>query len=263
MTATVFGNQLREWRQLRGISQLDLAARAEVSQRHISFLETGRSRPSREMVVHLGQVLEVPLREQNLLLTAAGLAPAYRDTSLDNLEGVSRVLDFMLEAHEPNLAIVVDRQWNLVKANRVATAFTARLFPEPPSWITPPVNIMRLSLHPEGTRRHMTGWETTAAALLRRLERDAASHPHDRGLQELLVEVHGYSGISDLPRAPAAGAGDLLVPTTYVIDGEEISMFTTIAIIGDAHDLTLAELRLETFWPMDPVSAQRWSRIFG
>jgi len=264
MSRTTFGAQLRQWRRAQGFSQLDLAARAEVSQRHVSFLETGRSRPSREMVIHLGQVLDVPPREQNLLLLAAGHAPAFTETPLDELEQIAGVLDFILEAHEPNIAIVVDRQWNLIRANRAATVFISTLFPAPPSWAVPPLNLMRLNFHPDGTRRHMVGWESTAAALLRRLERDVASHPHDRSLRDLLDEVRSYPRVDALPRpGPDPGAGDLLVPATYVIDGEEVSLFTTIAIIGDAHDLTLAELRLETFWPVDPSSAERWKRLIA
>jgi len=263
MSRTTFGAQLREWRLALGFSQLELAARADVSQRHVSFLETGRSRPSREMVIHLGHVLDVPPREQNLLLLAAGHAPAFNETPLDELEHIAGVLDHILESHEPNIAIVVDRQWNLIRANRAATVFTSTLFPEPPTWAAPPLNLMRLNFHPDGMRRHMVGWESAAAALLRRLERDVASHPHDRSLRDLLEEVRSYPSVDTLPRQiPKAGAGDLLVPATYMIDGDEVSLFTTIAIIGDAHDLALAELRLETFWPADPLSAERWKRLF-
>lgn len=253
---------LRDWRHDRGLSQLELAARAEVSQRHVSFIETGRSRPSREMVIHLGLVLDVPPREQNLLLLAADHAPAFHETLLDDLEHIAGVLDFILKAHEPNIAIVVDRGWNLVRTNRAATRFTSILFPEPPSWAAPRLNVMRLNFHPEGLRRHMVDWERTAAALLRRLERDVASHPHDPSLGALLDEVRTYPQVETLPRqVPGTQAGDLLVPVTYAIQGEEVSLFTTIAIIGDAHDLTLAELRIETFWPMDESSERTWTAL--
>lgn len=262
MVSSTFGTQLRDWRRSRGLSQLDLAADADVSQRHISFLETGRSRPSREMVIHLGQALDVPPREQNLLLLAAGHSPAFTETPLEELEGISDALDFMLEAHEPSMAIVIDRRWNLVRANRPATALTAILFPEPPGWAAPTLNVMRLNFHPDGLRRHMVGWESTAATLLRRLERDVASHPHDRDLRDLLEEIRGYPMVSSLPRhAGPSSADDLVVPTTLLIGGDPISLFTTISIIGDAHDLTLSELRLETFWPVDRISATRWKRL--
>jgi transcriptional regulator with XRE-family HTH domain len=253
---------LRDWRRARGISQLELAVRADVSQRHISFLETGRSRPSPEMVIHLGEVLTVPPREQNLLLTAAGHAPVFTETPLAELDHIGGVLDFILEAHEPNMAIVVDRRWDLVRANSAAMTFTSKLFPTPPNWLEPPLNVMRLNFHPDGLRRHMVDWELTAAALLSRLERDVAQHPHDRALGELLQEVRGYAEVGRLPTRSAGGrTTDLLVPLTLLIDGEETSLFTTIATIGDAHDLTLDELRIETFWPLDSASAERWKRL--
>jgi len=235
--------------------------RSDVSQRHISFIETGRSRPSKEMVLHLAQTLDVSPREQNLLLLAAGHAPAYAETPLDQLEQVSGAIDFMLQAHEPNIAIVVDRHWNIMRSNRTAMAFTSLLFPEPPSWITQPLNLMRLSFHPDGIRRHLVDWESTAAALLRRLERDAASHPSDGGLAQLVDEIRSYPGVDRLSNVEQGPGDDLLVPATYAINGDEVSLFTTIARIGDAHDLTLAELRLETFWPADSDSAQSWARI--
>lgn len=263
VSRTDFGALLRDWRHASGLSQLELASRAEVSQRHVSFLETGRSRPSREMVIHLGLVLDVSPREQNLLLLAADHAPEFTETPLEDLEHIAGVLDFILEAHEPNVAIVVDRSWNLVRANRAATSLTSILFSEPPSWATPNLNVMRLNFHPEGIRRHMVDWERTAAALLRQLERDVASHPHDPSLRALLGEVRGYPQVDTLPRRQPGTQRDLLVPVTYVIHGEEISLFTTIATIGDAHDLTLAELRLETFWPVDPSSAERWKRLMA
>ena len=262
--ATTFGSELRGWRTTRGMSQLDLASHADVSQRHISFLETGRSKPSREMVSHLARALQVPLREQNLLMLAAGHAPAYSETPLAELPAITDVLQFMLDAHEPNMAIVVDRRWNVVASNGAASRFLAWAFPEMPGWLTPPPNIMRLSLHPEGLRTRMAGWHAAGGALLRRLERDAASHPSDDELQRLVAEVRSYPDVDDFDggrRTPEAS--DLIVPTTYVIEGTEVSLFTTIAVIGDAHDLTLAELRIETFWPADPASRATWEAAFG
>lgn len=264
VSGPTFGTRLREWRRVRGFSQLELASRGDVSQRHISFIESGRSRPSREMVLRLGDLLEIPPREQNLLLTAAGHASEYAETPLDEIGQIAGVLDFMLQAHEPNVAIVVDRQWNVVRANAAATSLVTMLLPDAPAPLLQPLNVMKLSFHPDGLRRHMVSWPATAAALLRRLERDVASHPNDEALHRLLDEVRDYPGVGSLPDAPpAAGAADLLVPVTYRIGGEDISLFTTIAIIGDAHDLTLAELRMETFWPMDRDSAGRWTRYVG
>ena len=263
MATTGFGEQLKDWRGLRGLSQLDLAIRAEVSQRHISFIETGRSQPSREMVVHLGTILEVPPREQNVLLTAAGYAPRFSETPLEELDAISEVLQFMLQAHMPYMALVVDRQWNVVAANEATMSFASKLLAGSPFAVEPPLNVMRVNFHPEGLRPHMVDWEVTAAALLRRLRRDAGTYPSDGSIQELLAEVLEYPEVAELQRQPYVGEGtDLLVPATYIIDDEPVSLFTTIAIVGDAHDLTLAELRLETFWPVDEESAKRWAKMF-
>lgn len=259
-----FGTELKLWRQKRGLSQLDLASAAEVSQRHISFLETGRSKPSSEMVMHLGRTLDVPPREQNVLLSAAGHAPVFSETLLDDMEGVRSALDHILASHEPYMAIVLDRRWDVVAANEAALRFVAAAFPEPPAWIVPPFNIMRMSFHPEGLRRHMVGWEPTASSLLRRLERDAATFPSDEGIGGLLSEVRSYPGVAELDTIRGEPSpADLIIPTTYAIGGIEVSLFTTIAIIGDAHDLTLAELRIETFWPADQASAEAWKGLMS
>lgn len=216
------------------------------------------------MVGHLGVVLDVPPREQNLMLVAAGHAPSHTETPLGDLEDVSRVIDTMLDAHMPNMAVVVDRQWNLVRTNAAGALFTSLIFPVPPPWIEPPLNIMRLSLHPDGLRTHMLNWNRTASALLRRLQRDAQQHPHDDGLQTLLDDVLDYPDVASLRTADRGPTpSELLVPATYILDGEPVSFFTTIARIGDAHDLTLAELRVETFWPLDAESSDRWTRLVG
>lgn len=258
-----FGTELKQWRQARGMSQLELATLADVSQRHISFLETGRSKPSSEMVMHLGRTLDVPPREQNILLSAAGHAPVFTETSLDDLGGVRSALDHILAGHEPYMAVVLDRRWDVVASNEAALRFVGAAFPEPPAWMVPPFNIMRMSFHPEGLRRHMVGWEPTASSLLRRLERDAATFPNDVGIGDLLKEIRSYPGVADLGTLRGEPSpADLIIPTTYEIAGIEVSLFTTIAIIGDAHDLTLAELRIETFWPADESSANSWRELF-
>jgi transcriptional regulator with XRE-family HTH domain len=260
--ATAFGSELRQWRRSHGLSQLDLAALADVSQRHISFMESGRSRPSPEMVIHLAGVLEIPPREQNLLLNAAGHAAAYSEMPLEDLHGVEEVLGFMLAAHEPHPAIVVNRQWDVVRSNNPASRFTSLLLPKPPSWAAS-LNVMRLTFHPDGLRQHIVDWEAGASRLLRRLERDVARHPNDPELGQLLEEIRGYPGVRSLGHSPRPLAGDLLVPITYRVGGDVISLFTTIAIIGDAHDLTLAELRLETFWPVDEESKHGLHRLLA
>jgi transcriptional regulator with XRE-family HTH domain len=264
MAVTTFGAELRQWRTARGLSQLDLASLAGVSQRHVSFLETGRSRPSREMVMHLGFTLDVPPREQNLLLASAGMTPAHAETALDDLPGIDRVLETILAAHEPNMAIVLDRRWDIVKSNRAATALMSTMLPEPPSWLRPVPNLMRLLLHPDGLRVHMVDWEQTATALLRRLERDVTSYPHDGTLRRLLGEVSTYDGVGELvTERRSADPEDLVVTSTFTIGAVDVSLFTTIAVIGEAHDVTLAELRIETFWPIDAGAEARWREVIG
>jgi transcriptional regulator with XRE-family HTH domain len=235
-----------------------------VSQRHVSFLETGRSRPSREMVIHLGSTLDVPPREQNLLLASAGMTPAHAETALDELPGIVRVLDTILTAHEPNMAIVLDRRWDVVKTNRAAAALMTMMFPEPPPWLGSVPNLMRLLLHPEGLRVHMVDWAKTATALMRRLERDVTSHPHDETLRRLLGEVVTYDGVGELAtERRSADPEDLVVTSTFTINGVDIPLFTTIAVIGEAHDVTLAELRIESFWPIDAAAERRWREVIG
>ena len=198
------------------------------------------------------------------MLLAAGYAPGHTETPLEELDDVTKVLGVILESHMPNPAFVVDRRWNLTLANQAATALTGLLFPTPPSWIEPPLNVMRLSFHPEGTRPHMEDWKKVASFLLRRLERDAASHPGDEGLQDLLAEVLAYPDVSELREAPTLpSANELLVTASYNLADTTVSFFTTISVIGDAHDLTLAELRLETFWPADAESVAHWATLTG
>ncbi len=254
-----YGTQLKEWRRRRGVSQLALSARAGVSQRHVSFLETGRSRPSREMVLHLAAELDVPLREQNILLAAAGYPPAFRQSNIEDaaLAPVRETLDFLLRAHLPYMAVVVDRLWNVVASNEAAGRFMAKLFPMPPAWLEPPLNLMRLSLHPEGLRKHMVDWERSAAILLRLLEGDAHAHPSDRELGALFEEVRGYPGLAGVD-GWASPDSDLLVPLHYVIDGTEVRLFTSIATLGTWRDALVSELRIETFFPADEESDRAW-----
>lgn len=261
--ATDFGSQLRSWRRRRGVSQLDLSVRAGVSQRHVSFLETGRSRPSREMVLHLAAELNVPMREQNVLLASAGFPPAFRQSSLgdDELDTVRNTLAFLLEAHSPYMAVVVDRLWNVIMANEATGKFMSHLFPEPPAWLRPPPNLMRLSLHPAGLRVSMIDWERSAVSLLRLLEGDAAAHPSDAELQQLLAEVRSYPGVEALDTWTEADESDLLVPLTYCVAGREIHLFTSIATLGAWRDATVAELRIETFFPADAESDAAWREL--
>jgi transcriptional regulator with XRE-family HTH domain len=251
-----FGSELRQWREVRRLSQLALSAEAEVSQRHLSFLETGKSRPSREMVIHLANVLDLPLRERNSLLTAAGYAPLYGERDLDDaaMEQVRSVLQRLLAAHDPYPAYVIDRQWNLVLANESAAAVMAvAITPQtPPEVLT---NIARFALHPYGARPVVANWEQFAGSVLDRLEREVHHNPRDAALNELHAELLADPDVARVAsRRPPPAADALLVPIEVRAPGVELSLFTTIATIGAPFDVTLEELRLETLLPADERS---------
>jgi len=260
MTDTVrdrepLGTLLRDWRRRRRLSQLDLALEAGVSARHLSFLETGRSRPSREMVLHLAERLDVPLRDRNQLLLAAGFAPAYGERGLDApaLAPVRDAIARIVDGHEPFPAVVVDRWWNLVAANRGMTLFTAGAAPE---LLEPPVNVLRLALHPGGAAPRLANLAEVRAHLLDRLSRQVALTGDPR-LAELQAEVRAYP-----PPEPAAGepgaAAEIAVPVCVrpPEGGPELRLFSTIATFGTAVDVTVAELSIEAFFPADAATAR-------
>lgn len=260
MQAT-FGDHLRLWRGRRGMSQLALGTAAHVSQRHISFIETGRSRPSRELVRHLGVVLDVPLREQNGMLTAAGYAPAHSETDPSALPELLPALQFIVDAHAPYMAVVVDRGWNVIASNGPAQHLAGRLL-DPDVLVTDgALNLMRATFHPRGLRRFIENWESVWPVLLAGLERDVARAPGDDGLNTLLEELTEMT--SSAPRSPSPPEERLLMPLEYVIGDHRFELFTTIATIDAALDVTVAELRIETFWPTDAESDAAWRRFIS
>lgn len=254
LTRDEFGDVLRTWRNRRNQSQLTLAGAAGVSQRHISFLETGRSRPSREMVMHLGLVLDVPLRDRNGMLIAAGFAPVFPERSIDHpdMVDIRRALEAMLDAHDPFPAYVVDRHWNLVMANPAAGAMIASL-PEPAQALAG--NLAHLMLHPDGMRTTVDNWDDAAAAVLLRLEHEADESPGDQGLLELLERIRTYPdlpGERELSRVPSAH--EVLLPLEIRLGEDVLSFYTTIATLASPSDITLQELRLETLLPANPAT---------
>lgn len=268
MTVAVdtFGSALRWWRTARRYSQLQLANEAEVSSRHISFLETGKAQPSREMVVHLATVLDLPLRDRNVLLHAAGYAPAYPHSDFDapEMNDVRQVVARILDAHGPNPAVVIDRRGELIDSNQAALLLLASTVAADSPAMAPSINVNRLALHPEGTKPRTANWEELAANILQRLERECAHRPADDQLRGLLDEMLTYPGIEDLRRRITLPSGaDLLIPldvTTF--EGESLRMVNTIATIGAPYDVTLDELRLETFFPNDAATRavfDRWA----
>ncbi len=248
------GDLLRGWRQRRRLSQLDLSVEAEVSARHLSFVETGRSRPSRELLLHLAEHLEVPLRERNSLLLAAGYAPAYPERSLDDasMDPVREALDQILDGHDPYPAVIVDRRWNIVTANASAlTIFTEGVDPE---LLAPPINAYRLGLHPKGLAPRVRNFEEYSAHLLTQLARDVALSG-DGDLAVLLGEVRGYPGVERGTTVLTDPAQLLFLPIRLgTADGRELSFFSTIATFGTALDVTLAELSIEAFFPADEAT---------
>ena len=245
------GEQLRDWRRRRRMSQLDLALEAGVSARHLSFLETGRSRPSREMVLRLSEELEVPLRDRNRLLLAAGFAPAYDERPLDapELEPVRRAVAQVLTGHEPFPAAVVDRWWNLLAANRNVALFLEGVAPH---LLEPPANVLRVSLHPDGMAPRIANLAEWRGHLLDRLRREVAATADVR-LGELLAELEGYPAPgASAPPGPAHGA--IAVPLVLRHDGRELSFFSTVATFGTAVDVTVAELSIEAFFPADATT---------
>lgn len=252
-TRQPFGMLLREWRKRRRVSQLDLAIGADVSARHISFVETGRAQASRTMVLRLADQLDIPLRERNPLLIAAGYAPVYPARALDDQEmaPVRAALDTILRGYEPYPALVIDRGWNLVAANAGVALLTGSAAAE---LLEPPVNVLRLSLHPRGLAGRIANLAQWRGHVLGRLLREAAA-TGDPGLAALHEELAGYPGGS------AHGPGpDIAVPlrlrSASDIDGPELRFLSTVTTFGTAVDITLAELSVEAFLPADDATAR-------
>jgi transcriptional regulator with XRE-family HTH domain len=247
-----FGALLRSWRSNRRMSQLALASAAGVSSRHLSFIETGRSRPSREMVVHLAEQLDVPLRERNTLLTAAGYAPMYRETPLTDPEMAQAraAIDLVLRSH-PYPAIAVDRRWDVVQANDRAQALVEGV---DAALLGPPLNVYRVTLHPGGLRPRIENFDEYADHLLARLHHQV-SVSADADLAALLEEVTGYVG----PRRTPAWmpGGNVYLPMRLRTGDHVLSLISTISVFGTPVDITLAELALEMFFPADPATAAR------
>jgi transcriptional regulator with XRE-family HTH domain len=259
-----FGKELKRWRSARRLSQLDLAAAAGVSQRHISFLETGRSHPSREMVLHLAVVMEMPLRSRNQFLGVAGFTPAYRERTLgdEDMQGIAQVLGRLLEAHQPFPAYVVDRLWNIQLSNSAAMALVGAVAP---AGFNPDLmagNAMRLLLHPQGLSDVVVNRDTVAAVLVDRIRREVEETPDDQDLADILAECLDHVGATSVEvRTPAAD--DLLVPIVLRTEEGIVRFFTTIATIGAPYDVTLEELRIETLLPADDESEGFLRKLAG
>ncbi len=250
--AKPFGDLLREWRQRRRISQLALAADAEISTRHLSFVETGRAQPSREMVLHLADQLGVPLRERNVLLVSAGYAPLFLERRLDDpaMVAARQAIDLLLAAHEPYPAFAIDRHWNLVAQNRAVAPLLAGVGAV---LLTPPVNVLRLSLHPDGLSSRIANLAEWRAHLLERLRRQI-DVSGDARLGELMQEIWEYPG-SARPAATKTPQPDIVVPLRLRTENGVLSFLSTTTVFGTPVDITLSEIALETFFPADATTA--------
>ncbi|CAA9572376.1 MAG: hypothetical protein AVDCRST_MAG86-1799 [uncultured Truepera sp.] len=246
------GELLRGWRQRRRLSQLDLAGEADISMRHLSYLETGRSKPSRAMLHRLAERLDVPLRERNALLVAAGYAPTFSERKLDDpaLSAARQAVDAVLAGHEPYPALAVDRCWNLVASNRAIPPLLAGIAP----WLLrPPVNVLRLSLHPKGLALRILNLPEWRDHLLGRLQRQV-DHTADAFLTELLAELKTYPVENGHPELePTAEA--MVVPLRLDTEGGTLSLISTTMLFGTPLDVTLSELALECFFPADAATA--------
>jgi len=260
--AAPFGSLLREWRQRRRLSQLELACEAEISTRHLSFVETGRSVPSREMVLRLAEQLQIPMRERNVLLVAAGYAPLYSEKTLSDpaLDAARKAIDLFLEAHKPYPAFAIDRHWNIVASNRA--------IPEMYSGVAafllePPVNGLRLTLHPEGLAPSVENLEEWRAHLLARLKRQIQVTA-DPTLIQLLDELSGYSPPSGVSAVRASHQESALgVPFRISTQAGMLAFFSMTTVFGTPVDITLAELALEFFFPADDATPERVRRLSG
>lgn len=250
------GPLLRAWRSKRRVSQLALSLDAGISARHLSFVENGRSQPSADLLGALAEQLKLPLRERNELFLAAGYAPRFAETPLDapDMAGIVAALKRLLDAHDPYPGVALDRNWNVVLANRAAGALVALL---PPRLTTPALNIFRASLHPEGFAAITENFSEWGRHLLDELTHFAASSL-DGSAAALLEEVRAYPNVRALLAEPRASGGEsrqLLIPCTLTLPNQRLSMFTTLATFGSARDVTLAELKVELFYPADAASA--------
>ena len=256
-----FGRLLKEWRGRRGFSQLDLALASRTTQRHLSFIESGRATPSRDMILRIAGAMDIPLRQQNALLLAAGYAPIWgeRDLSSPDLAMVSEALDYMLKQHEPYPAFVVDRRWNLLRANRGAARLTEFLLgPSPAEPPAEPVNLAIALMSADALRPFISNWEEVAHYFLRGVQADAQADgaPEMLAVLNRLLVLPDVAALSEDP--PPAETQLPVLPIHFRRGGTCLRLFTTIATLGTPRDVTVQEVRIEFFFPMDDATRQRF-----
>jgi len=254
------GEHLRQWRQRRHLSQLDLALDAEISARHLSFMETGRSAPSRDMLLRLAERLDIPLRERNVMLVAGGFAPAFPQRTLDDpaMKLAREALDTVLKAHEPNPALAIDRHWNLVSANSMVAPLLAGVAP---NLLQGRINVMRLGLHPDGLAPRTVNLHEWRDHLLDRLHRQCEATA-DAELIALHDELKAYP-VPPRSGPPSRLSDSVVVPFQIKLGGDVLSFMSTTMVFGTPIDITLSELALEAFYPADEATAKKLREIAG
>jgi transcriptional regulator with XRE-family HTH domain len=247
------GTLLRSWRDARRLSQLELSLEADVSTRHLSFVETGRAQPSREMIVRLAEHLDVPLRERNELLLAAGYAPVYQESGIDDarMDSVRAAVRQVLAGHDPYPALVVDRHWEMLDANASAALLLEGV---DPAQLEPPVNVLRLALHPDGVAPRILNLGEWRAHLLARLRRQVAA-THDPQLTTLLAELREYPCDQPEPAVEMPGPGEIVVPLRIRHRDGELRFMSIVSTFGTPLDITVQELSIEAFFPADAATA--------
>lgn len=260
-TARPVGALVRRWRERRRISQLELSSQTGVSTRHLSFVETGRAQPSRAMVLRLSESLDVPLRERNHLLVAAGFAPAYPQEPLDSatMGPVRAALRQVLVGHSPNPAVVVDRTWTLLDANAAISVLVSGVAP---ALLEPPANVLRIALHPEGMARHIHNLGEWRAHLLGRLRRQV-EHTGDQELAALHAELLDYPCDQAEPAVDLPGPGMIAVPLRLRHEDRDLTFVSTVATFGTPLDITVSELVIESFYPTDHSTAEVLAALPG
>ena len=254
-----FGEQLRDWRQRRRMSQLDLAAEADLSTRHLSFVETGRAKPSRETVQRLSEALELPLRSRNSLLIAAGFAPSFPERAFETSPAAREAVQRILDCHMPFPALAVDRHWHLAASNAAVHALMAGTAP---TLLQPPINVLRLSLHPEGLASRIANLADWKRHIIERLRHQAAESG-DPVLEELVEELRSYPAPASKSPAPATGEIPIAVPLILDSPVGPLRFLSTTTVFGTPAEVTLSELAIESFFPADAETGERLWQLSG
>jgi transcriptional regulator with XRE-family HTH domain len=254
------GTMLRHWRDLRGTSQLELSSHTGVSQRHISFIESGRSSPSRQTLMDLAQALDVPLRDRNSLLLAAGYAPIYSAApwNAGEMQGVTRALERMLRQHEPFPAVVMDRYWNVLVTNEAAPRFFNSFIDMKRR--TGPRNMLHLLFDPDGMRPHIAEWDQVAPTLIHRIARESVGHVTDLKTQELITALLSYPGTKGewkTPRAVPTTPTLPVIPLGFIHNSETLRYFSMVTTVGTPQTIAAQELRIECLFPVDESTEAR------